>query len=82
MTELCPECGNDEQQLIAGVEAGELYEGVIAWQCLVCMDAWPAIYGRSALAKQARKIAFDLAERAAIERQGMDWTDSSGSSSS
>lgn len=77
MSERCPECDNDDQELIGGLEVPDLRDGVLVWQCMVCREAWPAVtWGK--VGRAAKRCAHQINEEMAAEEMLRGWNDGTG----
>lgn len=53
-----PKCKNTDQGKILGHDVPGVYDGVLVWQCLVCLNAWPRVFGM----QRRDQAAFDFAQ--------------------
>jgi hypothetical protein len=58
----CVNCGATEGRLM-GHEIPEVYDGVLAWSCLVCGASWPRFREPDRRAAASAQLALDIANR-------------------
>lgn len=63
---VCPQCGNDNQKTIYGVEIQGVYDGILIWGCQICGHRWPRFEPPGRLFDKGTEIIAEYVGRGGV----------------